>query len=217
MSRQPKMLDVHVLLMDYTKPEFHSELRRSIEAAVAAAGYPVAVHYLPGFLGHLGKARAAGYAKGTHPYVTHVDDDDFIREDAFAILKEQLEKNVDGITTGETRLFDSGNRVDCPNDRHHLAVYRRELVEASDYAKFRFFPDQFLMRGIKTVHIPECVYVHRIRERSGSRILRSLSRSEEARERQILDRPDLVAVEMMSQKEIARQYDDWLNENNDKE
>lgn len=162
------MLDVHILRMSYTSPEYVAACIAGVEAAAAAAGFPVAVHVVDGLYGHLGASRASGYAHGTHPYVTSVDDDDLVDENAFAVLGALLRSGVAGITTGERNLKPNGTITEMPDAKHHLAVYRRDLLGLSDYADFMFFPDQRLMSQFTLVHIPLCVYTHRQHD-SGSK------------------------------------------------
>lgn len=206
------MLDVHVLVMDYTPKEWVEQCRESIDLSAANAGFPVAVHFLPGIVGHLGRARAAGYALGVHPYVTHVDDDDYVRPDAFSVLREHLEAGTVAITTGETQLFESGTERDEPNARHHLAIYRRDVLERFTYSAFRHFPDQYLLSRTKAIHVPECVYAHRVRQGSGSRKMRAQDRAGADAELRAVGDRSLSIVEGMTPAEIAARQDAILSE-----
>lgn len=205
------MLDVHVLVMSYTPPAIVRQCRESVQVAAQNAGFRVDVHFLPGIYGQLGQARARGYAMGDHPYVTHVDDDDYVHPDAFAKLLPHLQKQVTGVTTGETLVFDDGRSHEEPYSRHHLAVYARKRVEALPYQQFRFLPDQFLMKNIGAIHIPECLYFHRINAESGSRRLRTEYHAEVQKEVALIDRPDLVRIEHLSNAEIAQLYNEILD------
>jgi hypothetical protein len=187
-------LDVHVLVMDYTPAEQVERCRESIRVAAEQAGYPVVAHFLPGVLGHLGKARGNGYALGSHQYVTHVDDDDWLQPDAFAVLAEQLRAGVEAVTTGEN-LVQGDSVAPAPESRHHLAVYRREYVRGLGYASFRYYPDQYLLSMCEPVHLPVCVYNHRINMNSGSRRQRRAKPHEARLELEVIKRPDLAVVE----------------------
>jgi hypothetical protein len=163
----------------------------------------VYTHFIPGIYGHLGKARAAGYARGTAPYVTHVDDDDEVTPDAFAVLRPHMERGVEAITTGERHVFENGTESDAPEAKHHLAVFRRECLQRFDYAAFRHYPDQYLLSRIQATHIPECVYRHYIRAGSGSRQLRRENAAEAELEMQAVRHPDLMVIENMTTAQIA--------------
>lgn len=205
------MLDVHVLVMDYTPVEWVDRCRASIDVAASHAGFPVASHFIPGILGHLGHARDAGYSAGSHPYVTHVDDDDWIEPEAFACLAEHIRAGVDAITTGEN-LVHASAVVPAPDSRHHLAVFRREFIDRLGYDRFRFYPDQYLLSMCDPVHIAACVYNHRIDMDSGSRRQRRANESEALRELETIRRPDLAVMENATQAEIAAAIDRYLRD-----
>lgn len=169
-------LDVHVLKMEYTPHDVVSKCVSSINAAAEHAGYPVHVHVIDGVYGNLGEARRRGYSLGTAPYVTHVDDDDFVDVDAFSVLAPLLREGATAITTGE-RVHVAGQSRDCPDARHHLAVFSREVLSRSDYSTFKYFPDQRLLSQVTPAHIYRCVYNHVIHS-SGSRRCRADNKPE---------------------------------------
>lgn len=199
------MLDVHVLVMEYTPPEQVAQCLASIAEAAARAPYPVHIHQIDGPYGHLGKARRLGYGHGTAPFVTHVDDDDWLHEDAFRVLP--LEH--DAITTGEVQVF-GDHHVPLPGARHHLAVYRRAWLQRQPYDRFRFFPDQFLLQIAEAHHVPECVYFHRIQPDSGSRRLRRELAEEAALETRLIRDRELLQAENLTPEQIAAEYDRML-------
>lgn len=196
------MLDVHVLTLPGLPEEWIKQRRDSIDAAVAAAGFPVFVHEVEGIDGHLGKSRRKGYAEGSQPYVTHVDHDDWVRLDAFSVIREQLEQGATAVTTGEV-LVRGGTRSLSPNDAHHLAVYKRGWVASLPYDRFRFYPDQFLLSKARAVHIPECVYFHRIAPDSHSRRQRAAAPAEAREEMRAIRDPRLFQVELMTAEQMA--------------
>ncbi len=205
------MLDVHILVMDYTNADWLEDCRKSVAVAAAEAGFPVVIHELPGVIGHMGRARAAGYARGAHEYVTHVDDDDFVRPEAFAILRDAMERGEKAITTGEVRRFEPASvEVQTPEATHHLAVYRRDALSILQYDAFRFYPDQYILSRFVPRHIPVCVYVHRVRDDSGSRNLRRAHAIEAQRELDAINNPNLAMVECMTPAEIAAISDQEL-------
>ena len=204
------MIDVHVLTLPGLPEEWVKQRRDSIEAAVAAAGFPVYVHEVEGIAGHLGRSRKKGYSVGTQPYVSHVDHDDWVREDAFSIVKPLLEEGVDAITTGEVLVRGEVHTL-SPNYPHHLAVFKRDMIEGLPYDKFEIFPDQFLLSSITAKHIEECVYYHRIHESSASRVLREGRKDRTREEIRYIKNPKLLRLELMSYSEIAEEIDKELN------
>lgn len=206
------MLDVHVLVMEYTPQEQIGQCMSSIWKAAQNAGFEVNIYPVRGVFGHLGRSRKNGYSKGTGVYVTHVDDDDYLREDAFSVLKPYLEQGVDAVTTGEMRVLGNDQNEPTPHTKHHLAVYKRDKLEQLSYDMFRHYPDQYVLSRFDPVHIPETVYYHRISQVSGSRRLRRENKKEAEQEMNLIKNPHLFEVEVMSFKTVAAHYDRWLNE-----
>lgn len=161
------MLDVHVLTLPGLPEEWIKQRRESIDAAVSAADFPVYVHEVDGVYGHMGRSRFKGYSQGTQPYVTHVDDDDWVREDAFSCLLPHMEAGVEVITTGEVQVYPDGREVLLKDSTHHLAVFQRNWLTQRGYSRFCVYPDQYLMgQPAESAHVPECVYYYRVREDS---------------------------------------------------
>ena len=200
------MLDVHVLVMDYTPKDQIDRCFKSIHDAVDRAGFPVFVHRVAGVVGHLGKARLKGYSQGSAEYVTHVDDDDWVEPDAFSALFEHMEEGAEAITTGENHVHEKAS-IENPGSKHHLAVYRREFVESLGYDAFRFYPDQYILSMCDPVHIPKCLYNHRIHPNSGSRRQRRENEAEANKELEVIRRPDLAILETATPQELAAAID----------
>lgn len=206
------MIDVHVLVMDYTPKAWVDQCFGSIMAASEHVSFPVAIHKVPGVVGDLGKARAVGYAQGTHPYVTHVDDDDYLEVGAFTCLAAAIEQGHDAITTGETLLWATGKAMHTPYTKHHLAVYRRDAIARVPYARFKYYPDQFLLSHFEPHHVPECAYVHRINHDSGSRAQRRENKAESDAELRMVGDHSLFYIELLSPAELAAQLDTIVGE-----
>lgn len=122
-------LDVHVLIHPTTPQAWVTQCLDSVRAAIALAGYPVALHTLPAVLGHIGRARRAGYGLGTGEYVTSVDDDDWIEPGAFAVLAACFVDRPASITT---RMYahQNGKQWVLPW-REALRVFHRDVVESA--------------------------------------------------------------------------------------
>jgi len=108
------------------------------------AGAPIRLHLLPGIPGRVGKARAAGFARGTLPLVSFVDPDDRYEADAFAHLADALdacpsavlaytdEALIDehGRVIGVRRLaYSAFQHAHSASHVHGLIVMRRSAVE----------------------------------------------------------------------------------------
>lgn len=185
-----------MLLMKYTAPFQQEQAVRSVHVAAQACEHPVFLHLVPGVVGHLGQARDRGYAQGQQPYVTFVDDDDWVEPQAFQRVIETLLKFPDtpGITTGEYTFFDNGAKVAKPKARHHLAVYKRDcLVSLADK---KFYPDQWQLQQQPLIHLEECLYNHRISMGSGSRKQRRANVEAAAAEAQALEASTITAEAM---------------------
>ena len=170
------MLDVHVLTMPTTRPAWAAQRRASIDGAIAAAGFPVVLHEIPGVVGHIGKGRAAGYALGVQPYVTYVDDDDWLEPGAFSALHTALLSGHDAICPGETEVL--GWHRTKRSTPHHLICYRREVANAFPHKGWAVCGDLALAN---TTHdrlaVADYSYHHRI-YLSGGRRLRAANPNE---------------------------------------
>lgn len=208
-------LDVHVLTLPGLPQEWIDRRRASLDAAVAAAGFPVTVREVEGAYGHLGASRLAAYS-GVHAdtvYATHVDHDDYVREDAFAVLAPAMSKGIACITTGEQLLIDD-RLVPMPLSRHHLAVYLLDDVLGSGFSTFRYYPDQYLLETMSArhapVHIPECVYTHRIYQDSASRRVRRAAAAAAKGELDVVRDQMLSKLEVLAPAQIAAMSDEEL-------
>lgn len=155
-------LDVHVLTMANTRAAWSAQRRISMAQAAAEAGYEVNIREIPGVLGHIGAGRAAGYAMGEAPYVTYVDDDDYVTEDAFAALLPGMLAGADAVCPGE--FLDRNGQLSPALHRHHLIAYRREIAEQFPMRDWAACGDIALQASLEgdVVDIPHCVYVHRV-------------------------------------------------------
>lgn len=207
------MLDVHILKIPTSNQRWLAQAIASVDTAAKLAEFPVTVHVIDGIVGHLGKSRRKGYSQGTHPWVTYVDHDDYLHPQAFVQLTEYLKDKNRAITTGEFRLSSRKGIYPRPNDKHHLAVFPRTIVDSFPLEKFEFLPDQMLLQSVPQIHIPKCLYYHRIYQNSASRVQRKAKQEAALHEANLLNRhQELIAVELMSYEQIAHQYDNLLGE-----
>ncbi len=124
------MIDVHVLTFQ-SDPMRLEQCLGSIGIAIRHAPFPVSLHVVPGPPGHIGRERARAYALGSYPYVTCVDDDDWLDASAFASLAEALATQPKAVYT-KAWGWQNGKRV--ANDlRQHLRVFRRDIPASMDF------------------------------------------------------------------------------------
>lgn len=172
------MLDVHILIHPDTSRDWVTQCLDSVHEAADRAGFPVAVHTLPAVIGHIGQGRAAGYALGVHPYVTCVDDDDYVLPHAFAQMRDALESGASAVCTPELVNRNGWDRREAGRTRHHLIAYRRDVL--IDHAQWPCCGDVAQMQhiGADAVDLAEPAYMHRVYTRSKARVMR-LSRQAE--------------------------------------
>jgi hypothetical protein len=164
------MLDCHIIVRHETKPEWLAQCRSSVHAAAERAGFPVEVFVVEAVTGHIGNARASGYALGTNPYVTYVDDDDYVTPDAFASMSLAIHQFPDAIFMAESQL--QNGQMRAGPQRHHLCVYRRDqLIDHTQWVVCGDLAQMNAVAGKHCVDIPDKVYVHRLYQ-SGGRALR---------------------------------------------
>lgn len=165
------MLDCHIIVSPDTPRAWVTRCLDSVFEARDRAGYPVTVRIVDGVPGHIGKARAAGYALGTDPYVTCVDDDDCVMPRAFAQMADALRSGAPVICTPEVTMQNGHFRPGHP--RHHLIAYRRDVL--IDHAQWPCCGDVAQLAAIAdadVIDLPVPQYVHRIYGASKARALR---------------------------------------------
>lgn len=150
------MIDCHILVSSSTPKEQVDRCIDSVQAAIAACAYPVELHILPGQEGNIGQARRTGFGMGTNKYVTYVDDDDYVDVDIFSSIP--IDTDADGYSTGERIIHDGKVLAEAVDRRHHLAVFKRSLVDASKYYILPYLSEVYLMETIKTEHISKALY-----------------------------------------------------------
>lgn len=203
-------LDIHVLTLPSTKKVWLDQALASIEVARAKSGLDVNVYVVEGVKDHIGLARKKGYSLGSAEYVTHVDHDDWIHEDALAEVEKALASKPDGVTTGEYWVGEI--YTPRPNDVHHLAVFKRSWLEQQPYHEYRFWADHFLVKEVEAVHIPKCLYYLRIEPDSASRKQRAMYAEEAAQESKLIRDRRLMLTEFMTTQQLAVLLDKELED-----
>lgn len=175
-------LDVHILTLPSTPAEWRDQCVASVLDAASRADYPVHVHVVPGIDGHLGLARARGYAAGSAPWKCYADDDDYVLPDAFERLAPYLAQDVAAVFPRE-RIEQNGRFHKHTQGRHHLWPVRADLALAFDHAAWPSMPDEMLRRAAAAdprgvIDIDDVVYVHRVYVEQRCRQLRRDNRDE---------------------------------------
>lgn len=122
------MLDVIVTDNRPYSAAYHDRCVDSVRQAIAQAGFEARLVEAPGNLKAIAKARGEAFDRTTAPYVTWVVDFDYLLPDALAALAPHFTDSPAAIFTRELRESPRG-LTKFPS-RHHLAVYRRDVVEA---------------------------------------------------------------------------------------
>lgn len=164
------MLDVHIIINPRTRRDWLRECLDSVQEAKRQAGFTVHVHHTAFTEGHIGRSRAIGYAMGSQPYVTCVDDDDYVLPHAFEQMRQALQDGAEAVFTKEHR-WQNGHLIQG-RQRHHLVAFRREYL--IDHEKWPSCGDVAQVRsfGERGIDLPEPAYVHRIYLTSAARVLR---------------------------------------------
>jgi glycosyltransferase involved in cell wall biosynthesis len=166
-------VDIHSLVLEQTNRDWVNKMRDSVQVAIERSPFPVHYHEVNGVLGNLGLVRAKGYSLGQAPYVTFVDDDDYLLPEAFEVVAEALAQQPAAVFPAEHTL--QNGQLTYYMRRHHLPLYRRELIINHEQ-----FPEDGDCRQVQTVErsglpmidLPTSVYVYRLRLNSPARILR---------------------------------------------
>jgi glycosyltransferase involved in cell wall biosynthesis len=165
------MLDVHIAMVQSTPPEWLQQCVGSVLEAARRSPFRVNVHLVQGVPGRIGDARAVGYAQGSEPYVTYVDDDDYILPEAFEKMDSAIRRYPEALFMAESQL--QNGRLSNGPQRHHLCVYRRNLIidhtrwiVCGDLAQMTAVADKF------SIDVPDRVYVHRLYQSGGRRLRR---------------------------------------------
>lgn len=158
------MLDVHVATLPTTPRDWLDQCLASVRAAAVLAPFPVHVHVVEGVKGHIGLARQRGFAQGSQPFATYVDDDDYVAPEAFACLAPALEQSPLAVFTAQS-LLQAGDLVDG-GAYHMLAVYHRSLLQDFPFELYTWAVDVHLRRRAhaqptRCIVVPERVYVYR--------------------------------------------------------
>jgi glycosyltransferase involved in cell wall biosynthesis len=168
-------LDVCVVISSETNGDWVAQCLSSIDIASKKANYTVNLHTTPGIAGNIGQARNNVVLLGTAPYVTFIDDDDYVLPNAFSILEPIFSNNPVAIYTAEDVLNIDGS-VTYGGVGHHMAVYSRDfLIDYTLWPCFENLAQNNAIKGFPTTTIKDAVYVYR-KYNSKARKLQNLNK-----------------------------------------
>lgn len=174
---QPLSIDVHVLISPDTSRVWVQQCLDSIAQAQVRSPIPVHLFTVAGPVGHIGMGRWHGYGLGSAPYVTYVDDDDYLEPEAFELIAQALRLGPDAVFPKE-RVWLNGKA--CAGlQRHHLPVYRRcHIIDHRPYPSAGDVAQMEYVRNLQIAEIEQVLYNHRIYADSKARNLRRRYRNE---------------------------------------
>lgn len=123
------LLDIIVMSNLPHSAKYHEQCVASVHTAIGDAGFPCRLVATKGDLKAIAKARGAAFDQTTAPYVTWVVDFDYLQGDALSALAAHFEDEPPAIFGRELHRLGYGRYRKMPQ-RHHLAVYRRDVIEA---------------------------------------------------------------------------------------
>ena len=152
------MIDVHIIKFD--EPQW--QIDRCLESL---KDEPVTLHIVQGFYEWPPyQGRALGYSKGTAPYVSYVDPDDYLVPGAFTKLLTAIESGDYDAAYGWEVVIRNGVQCNTVKSAHHAFVLRRGLP--IDYSSsWRIFSSPQGIKRNRTVVINEVLYYRDMEER----------------------------------------------------
>lgn len=153
------MIDVHVLTHAGTRIDWLAECLRSLEDE------PCTVHVIRNMGGTVGYGRAQGYQRGSHPFVSYVDSDDFVYPGVMAAVIEGLKTHT-SVCTHEIALHNGVGFFRKPRGGHNLFAARREAIEPllDHMETIDYLSDVMVRRHLKPAQLDFVGYAWRLHE-----------------------------------------------------
>ena len=151
-------IDVH--LITHNEPQW--QIDRCLESL---KDEPVTLHIVQGFYEWPPyQGRALGYSKGTAPYVSYVDPDDYLVPGAFTKLLTAIESGDYDAAYGWERIIKKGQLDKVAKTPHHAFVLKRGLP--IDYSsEWRVFIDRHGIKRNRIIMVNEVLYFRDMGER----------------------------------------------------
>lgn len=144
------MLDTHILVSEHTPLATSSRCLESVLQAIDATDFNVRIHLVSAIDGHIGRGRKIGFSRGVYPYVTYVDDDDYVDSDHFQIMGEAMRNSVDAFFTRETVHFPCGEFY-VPQRRHCRGAFKRDLALTFNWAAWPVVPELAFQKRVESM------------------------------------------------------------------
>ena len=163
------MIDAIVIVSDHTPKEWVQQAIDSVHVAASNAPFDVKVHVTAGVPGHRGRAKQHAYAQGNYPYVTVIDDDDYVAPNFFEVVDPKLleEQKISGIFIREIYLVENRQHRAEENLNHKLVAVRRDVVQTLPFEDYPRGDGGMVKRAIEErndhVDLHEWVYYRRLR------------------------------------------------------
>jgi glycosyltransferase involved in cell wall biosynthesis len=128
------MIDVHMIV--YDEPQW--QIDRCLESL---KDEPITLHVIPGVEERRYKVcgpvigRREGFSRGSAPFVSFVDPDDWIEPGAFGFLLDEIERSGLNVAYGGEYIHRDGRRVGVSYSLHHSYVCRRAAFALDDLVK----------------------------------------------------------------------------------
>lgn len=171
------MLDVHVIVHPSTPSHWVAHCMDSVREAVHRAGFEVVVRELAAHGEHIGRERMRGYALGSHPFVTSVDDDDWIEPDTFHVLADALASNPPAVTT-RCMAHQNGHSWVLPW-RTNLRVFRRDVAQSAPLDDWPVYDGPAMLAHADTlgevIEVNQPVYHYRLHRSNHRRLMAQAS------------------------------------------
>lgn len=129
---RPYLLDLHVLMSDRLPEAWFDQCMESIFHAEGRAGYRTEILLENEVIGDEWAARKGVIQEGSAKYVGYVDMDDWLSQDALAILEAPMLAGAESIITAGVG-FDIGKNNARTILSNGLRVFRRDMLDRVDW------------------------------------------------------------------------------------
>lgn len=158
------MIDVHVMTWEGANPQWLDQCLESLSRENCT------VHVVDNSGRTIGQGRAHGYSLGTHPYVAHVDCDDYVLPGVMDEAVKALER-FPCITTMERVEHTGTEFFNAPRAGHNLFAARRSLITPllGHLETIPLVADMMLKRKCDPQHVEFIGYVWRLHDKQAHR------------------------------------------------
>lgn len=153
------MIDVLTIVSPNTPKGWLQQCRQSVASAISSAGFKAQHVETPFVSGSVGKAMYQGLKMSSANYIAWVDDDDWVLPNALSCMARHLASSPTAICAREIRLYQNGHAMPC-DYRHHLTLWRRDILESAGLDKEAAYPLVKLLRVVEKTAVDEMSWVY---------------------------------------------------------